>query len=473
MRDIKADMCVIGAGAAGLSVAAGAAMLGRKVVLIERGEMGGDCLNYGCVPSKALIAAADRAHAIRTASSLGVSAGDPEIDFAAVMAHMRGAVEAIAPHDSQERFEGLGVTVIRETAAFVGPRTIETDSARITARAFVIATGSRPAVPPIPGLAQTPCLTNETLFSLTALPARLAVIGAGPMGVEMAQAFRRLGADVALIEQGRLLNREDADAADVIRAQLRADGVDMREGAQVLRASPGASRGCANLTLTTGDALDDYVVLIATGRTPVLDGLGLEAAGVAIEDGRLIVDHRLRTTNRAIYAAGDVTGGLLLTHVAGYHASIIIRNALFKTPARNDEHLAPRAVYCDPPLAQVGLTEAAARERHGEGVRVARQAVAKNDRAVAEGDVRGLAKAVTDKKGRILGATVVGAGADEIIHLWALAIANKLTVRAVTSMIAPYPTRGEISKRLASAWYEPVVFGRRAKLLVKLLSIFG
>ena len=467
-NSINADLCIIGAGSAGLSVAAGAAQLGRKVVLIEKGEMGGDCLNTGCVPSKALIAAGARAHAMRTADKFGVKSVEPEIDFAAVMDHVHGVIASIAPIDSQERFEGLGVTVLREHAFFSGPRQVKTDSATVNAKHFVIATGSAPFVPPIEGLGETPFFTNETIFENRTLPDHLIVIGGGPIGVELAQAHRRLGAKVTIIEGASILNRDDPELVEVVRAQLEKDDVDLVENATVNSAT--SSGGDIHVN-AGGKTVTGSHLLVAVGRKPTVDGLNLEAAGIDYDKKGIKTDNALRTSNKRVYAIGDVRGGLQFTHVAGYHASVVVRNMLFKMPASNNDDQAPWVTYADPELAQVGLTEAQAREQYSD-VKTVRWTFEENDRAEAERDTRGLLKAATKKDGTILGASIVGLGAGDLIQPWAFAISNGQKIKSFTNMIAPYPTRGEISKRAAGAWYTPALFSKRTKILVSLLSIF-
>lgn len=427
-RALRVDLAVIGAGSGGLSVAAGAAQLGLSVVLFEPGEMGGDCLNTGCVPSKALISAAAKGW-----------------DFPRAMAHVRATIEAIAPIDSQERFEGLGVTVIREAARFTGSRTVESDSAQVTARKIVIATGSRPKVPP--GLEG--CLTNETIFALQSLPERLTVIGGGPIGLELGQAFARLGSKVTVFEADRCLPREDPDLAAVVLDQLRADGVDIREGA-------------------TADHPEGSV-LVATGRAPQLEGLGLEAAGVAYDEHGVRVDRSLRTTNRHVFAVGDVTGSGF-THVAGAHAALFVRRALFASPVNAQRLVIPRVTYTDPELAAVGLTETEAKARHGDSIRVVTQGFEHNDRAQTEADTRGFGKLVTDSKGRLLGAAIVGKDAGDLIQPFVLAMSANVPLSRLAGVIAPYPTRGEIVKRLAGAWYTPVLFSDRTRRLVSFLK---
>ncbi len=467
-RAITADLCIIGAGSAGLSVAAGAAQLGRKVVLIEKGEMGGDCLNTGCVPSKALIAAAGRAQAMRGAGKFGLKPVEPEINFGAVMDHVDLVMASIAPIDSQERFEGLGVTVLREHASFAGPRQVKTKDATVTAKHFVIATGSTPFVPPIDGLSETPFFTNETIFKNRTLPDHLIVIGGGPIGVELAQAHRRLGAKVTLIEGATILNKDDPEMVEVMRAQLKEDGVDIIENSIVEAV---AASGSGVQLKADGRTINGSHILVAVGRKPAVDGLNLEMAGIDYDKTGIKTDSALHTTNKRIYAIGDVRGGLQFTHVAGYHASVVIRGMLFKMPATNNDSQAPWVTYSDPELAQVGLTEAAARDHHGD-IRTVRATFADNDRAEAMRDTRGFIKVTTKKDGTILGASIVGPGAGDLIQTWTFAISNRQKIKAFTNMIAPYPTRGEISKRAAGAWYTPALFSKRTKMLVSLLSIF-
>jgi pyruvate/2-oxoglutarate dehydrogenase complex dihydrolipoamide dehydrogenase (E3) component len=469
VKHLKADIAVIGAGSGGLSVAAGAAQLGLKVVLFEKHEMGGDCLNYGCVPSKALITAGKAAHAQRTAGQFGVAPAEPKVDWQGVKAHLQKVIAAIAPVDSQERFEGLGVTVIREHARFEDRDTIISDSVRVKARRIVIATGSRAVVPPVPGFAQAPYLTNETIFSIDALPVHLVILGAGPIGMELGQAFRRLGSKVTIVDPGRALARADAEAASLAVHALRAEGVDIREGWKAAEVN-----GLA-VTLTgpggESETLQASHLLVAAGRAPVLEGLNLEAGGVAHDAKGVHVRANLRSaSNPRVWAVGDASGKALLTHAAGWHASVFVRNALFKARSTHDALPMPAVTYCEPEVAQIGLSEAEAKASHGDKVRVARWSFEENDRAVAEGKPEGFAKIVTDKAGKILGATVVGEGAGDILQIVAVAMSNGLKIRALTNYIAPYPTRGEIIKRVAGQWYVPLLFSGRTKALVGALQ---
>jgi pyruvate/2-oxoglutarate dehydrogenase complex dihydrolipoamide dehydrogenase (E3) component len=461
---LHADLCVIGAGSAGLSVAAGAVQMGASVVLIERDRMGGDCLNTGCVPSKALLAAAHAAQAARGAARFGVELPEPVVDFARVHAHVRSVIATIAPHDSVERFEALGCTVIRAVARFTGPREVAAGGQRIRARRFVVATGSAPARPPVPGLAETPHLTNESIFELTERPDHLLVLGGGPIGIEMAQAFRGLGAAVTVIERGAILPRDEPEAVALLRDILAGQGITLREGAQVARIRPGLASG-VEVELADGEVIAGTHLLVAAGRKPNLDGLDLGLAGIEATPRGITVDARLRSSNRRVFAAGDVAGGPQFTHVAGYHGGVLIRNILFGLPAKVDYSALPWVTYCDPELAHVGLTEAEARLAN-HPVQVLLQPLAGNDRAVAEGNTEGLAKIILGGGGRILGATILAPHAGEMIGLWGLAIQAKMKIGAVAQMMAPYPTLSEISKRAAGGFYTPSLFSARTRTVV-------
>jgi pyruvate/2-oxoglutarate dehydrogenase complex dihydrolipoamide dehydrogenase (E3) component len=464
---IDTDICVIGAGSGGLSVAAGAVQMGARVVLIEAGEMGGDCLNSGCVPSKALIAAAKAAEAQRRGFR-GVAGVEPSVDFGAVKDHVAAVIAEIAPVDSQERFEGLGCTVIRAFARFTGPREVEAGGQTIRARRFVIATGSRPFVPVIQGVDTVPYLTNETVFALQERPSHLIVIGGGPIGMEMAQAHRRLGSEVTVVEGAQVLGREDPELAAHVIAALQAEGIRMVEGQPVVRLA--GSAGAVEVTLGDGTQVKGSHLLMAVGRKVALDGMNLEAAGIAHSPKGITVDERLRSTNRRVFAVGDAAGGLQFTHVAGWHAGIVIRQAMFGLPARAEIRAIPRATYTDPELAHVGLTEAEAQKAHGNRLTVVRAEFAHNDRAIAEGKTKGLIK-VMAVNGRPVGASIVGPHAGELITFWALAISAKLKLSAIASVVAPYPTLGEVSKRAASAYFSPKLFGNPAvKRIVRLVQ---
>ena len=468
MQDIDTDLLVIGAGSGGLSVAAGAVQMGARVVLLEGHEMGGDCLNYGCVPSKALLAAGHAAHAMTAGAAMGVAPVAPEVDYAAAKDHVARVIATIAPVDSQERFEGLGVQVIREYGRFTGPRTVEAGAHRITARRIIIATGSRPFVPPIPGLDTVPYLTNETLFQLRETPSHLLVIGGGPIGMEMAQAHRRLGCAVTVIEGARALGRDDPELAAIALERLRAEGIEIAE--ETKAAAVRGSAGAIEVEAGDGRVFRGSHLLVAVGRVANVERLNLPAAGIETTRAGIRVDNRLRTSNRRVYAIGDVAGGMQFTHVAGYHAGLIIREVLFGLRAPVSTAHIPRATYTDPEIAQVGLTEAEARKAHGERVEVARFSYSHNDRAIATGQAEGLIKVMV-VRGRPVGVGIVGHQAGELIALWSMAIANRMKMSAVAAMVAPYPTIAEINKRAAGAYFSPRLFDSdRVKRVVRLVQ---
>ncbi|MEO0387157.1 MAG: FAD-dependent oxidoreductase [Pseudomonadota bacterium] len=452
---IKTDLLVIGGGSGGLSVAAGAAQMGADVTLLEKAKMGGDCLNYGCVPSKALIASAKHAHAFGTGQIFGVAPQTPEVDYAAAKAHVADVIAGIAPHDSVERFEGLGVRVITEHGRFIGPQTVKAGETEITARRIVIATGSTAFVPPIPGLSDVPYHTNETIFELLEKPEHLIIIGGGPIGLEMAQAHVRLGSQVTVLEGARALGRDDPEMAAVALARLRAEGVTIVEGAKAKSVSGGG--GAVTIETEEGTAYTGSHLLIAVGRKAVTDGLDLAKAGIETTRTGIKTDASLKTTNPKVYAIGDAAGGLQFTHVAGYHAGIVIRSALFGLPSKAATGHIPWVTYTEPEMAQVGLTEAEAKAAHGSALEVLRFPYAENDRARTERKTEGLVKVMV-VKGRPVGASIVGAQAGELINLWALVLANKLKIGAVANMVAPYPTLGELNKRAAGQYYVPRLF---------------
>jgi len=471
MSDVlKPDLCVIGAGSGGLSVAAGAAQMGANVVLIEKAKMGGDCLNYGCVPSKALIAAAHATHSARSGAVFGVNGHEPEVRFREVHQHVHGVIGTIAPHDSVERFEGLGVHVIQDAARFTGPREVVAGGKTIRVRRFVIATGSSPAEPDIPGLAKVQYLTNETIFDLTDLPDHLIIIGGGPIGCEMAQAHRRLGAKVTLLQSRKIMPKDDAEAVDVVRNRLRREGVTLYEDAKIKAAGP-EMNGIALLVEHDGQEvrITGTHLLVSASRVANVGSLDLEAAGVAYTPKGITVDSRLRTTNERVFAIGDVAGGYQFTHMAAYHAGIVIRNALFHLPAKVKTHAVPWVTYTDPELAHVGLTEAEAREQHRD-VKVVKWHFDENDRAQAERETEGLVKVVVGPKGRILGATIVGPRAGEMITTWILAINEGLKIGSIANLIVPYPTLNEISKRAAGSYYTDALFSPRTRNVVAALQ---
>lgn len=467
---LKPDICVIGAGAGGLSVAASAAAFGVSVVLIEKGRMGGDCLNYGCVPSKSLIAAAKRANDSATAGVFGVDT-QSKVDFARTLNHVQKVIGAIAPNDSAPRFAGLGVQVIAGAARFVDPDTVMIDNGvMVRAGRFVVATGSAPAIPPFPGLDQTPYLTNETIFDLRELPSHLMIIGGGAVGLELGQAFRRLGAQVTVIDAARPLARDDAECARIVVDALGREGIEIRAGASV-RSVRKIPEG-VELVVRCGDAEERVVgshLLVAAGRDPNIDGLGLEKAGISFTKAGIVVDRSLRTSNRRVYAVGDVVAGaMMFTHVASYHAGLVIRHALFRLWIKVGYNAVPWITFTDPELAHVGLTDEQAREQ-GYRIRVMRWPYSENDRALAERSTDGHVKVVATARGRILGATIVGAHAGELIAPWALAINQGLNIRAMADMVVPYPTLSEINKRTAMMFFTPAAANPTVRRIVRWL----
>ncbi|WP_417829296.1 dihydrolipoyl dehydrogenase family protein [Thalassospira sp.] len=471
---IKTDICVIGAGSGGLSVAAGAVQMGAKVVLIEKGKMGGDCLNTGCVPSKALLAAGHAAENARRASRFGIQNGPVNVDFSQAIDHVHSVIAGIAPHDSVERFEQLGCHVIQAEARFTGPNEVIAGGQTIRAKRFVVATGSRAAVPPIDGLETVNYFTNETIFENRVRPEHLIVIGGGPIGLEMAQAHQQLGAKVTVVEMDTILPKDDSDLVEIVRSRVKAEGISLYEKAKTkeIRKVDDHIRVIIEhdgIEIT----LEGSHLLLATGRKPNVDNLGLSDAGIEHSPRGISVDARLRTSNHKVFAIGDVTGGLQFTHMAGYDAGIVIRNALFRLPAKVDYSAVPWVTYTSPELAQVGLNEITAREKFGDNIRVVTWDYAENDRARAESETEGFIKVITTPKGRILGAGIVGRQAGELIGVWSLAISKKMKIGAIAGMIVPYPTLGEISKRAAGAWYTPSLFSEKTRKIVRFLLKFG
>ncbi|MCG6884057.1 MAG: FAD-dependent oxidoreductase [Silicimonas sp.] len=456
MERIKTDVLVIGAGSGGLSVAAGAVQMGASVVLLEGRKMGGDCLNFGCVPSKALIAAGKHAHAMTTGEPFGVTPVKPKVDYAAAKEHVAKAIAAIAPHDSQKRFESLGVRVIRAYGSFLNEREVKAGKHVIEARRIVIATGSSPLVPPIPGIEKVEHFTNENIFDLREKPDHLLIIGGGPIGMEMAQAHIRLGSKVTVIEGAKALGRDDPEAAAVVVEKLRAEGVEIVEGAMAKQIS---KRGKVITIETTNGTFKGSHVLVAVGRKVNLRKLDLDKAGVGFTKQGVKVNAGMRSvSNRRVYAVGDAAGGLQFTHVAGYHAGVVIRSMLFGLPSKARTEHVPWVTYTDPELAQIGLTEAEAVRKHGKGsITTVRFDYSGNDRAIASGNTEGFIKVMVFA-GKPIGVTIVGENAGDLIGVWALAIANKMKMGAVANMVAPYPTLGEINKRAAGAYFGPKLF---------------
>lgn len=472
---LKPDICIIGAGSGGLTVAAAASAFGVGVVLIEKGKMGGDCLNYGCVPSKALISSAKHAQAWREGVNFGIGSGeDPAIDMRNVNAHVKSVISAIAPIDSEERFTAMGVKVIRATARFANARTVVAGDFQIRARRFVIATGSSPFVPPIPGLEEAGYFTNETLFDSRRKIPHLIVIGGGPIGMEMAQAYRRLGSKVTVLEGLKALGKDDPETSAIVLEKLRGEGIAIIEDAQVTQAAKRGKKG-VTVYFDTAEGPKEVAgtdILVATGRSVNLSDLDLDKGRIRHDRKGITVDAHLRTTNRRVYAVGDAAGQLQFTHAAGYHSAQVVRSILFRFGGRVDHSAIPWVTFTDPELAHAGMNEADARKRYGT-IRVLRWPYHENDRAQTERRTAGLIKFIANRNGQILGASIAGANAGEMIHLWALAIAKKLTIRDITGYVAPYPTFSEIGKRAAVSHYAPLARKPLVRSVIGFLRMFG
>ena len=469
---LEADICVIGAGSGGLAVATMAAGFGRKVVLVEKHRMGGGGLS-GSIPSKALVAAGRRAQAMRTADAFGIASVEPQIDYRAVQSHVRGVVSAIAPNDSAERLTGLGVHVILGAARFLDRHTLLAGDYRVTARRFVIATGSSPALPDIAGLDTCPYLTNETIFDLDRKIPHLVVIGGGPIGLELAQAHLRLGNRVPVLEAGRVLGNDGPEATAIVLKSLYAEGLDVREGAKVERVERFGGNIRVFLSTANGtEAIDGSHLLVATGRKPNVSDLNLHAAGIKLGRDGIVVNRGLKTSNRRVFAIGDVTGAPRFSHVSSYHAEIVLRRALFRLPAKFDRAVIPWVTFTDPELAHVGLTEEAARAEKYQ-INVLRWPFSENDRAHVEHQTAGHIKIVTTPNGRIRGATVVGPQASELIQVWALAVAQKLSIAAIAGSVAAHPTFGEIGKRVALRYYAALPAKGNIRKLIDFLARLG
>ncbi|MGB2166120.1 MAG: dihydrolipoyl dehydrogenase family protein [Candidatus Puniceispirillales bacterium] len=467
MTILETDICIIGGGSGGLSVAAGASQMGARVVLFERHKMGGDCLNYGCVPSKALLAAAKLAYHPPQAKAMGITT-KASVNMAAVKAHIDEVIASIAPHDSVERFTSLGVKVIEADARFIDHQTVAGGGYTVKAKFFVISTGSSPFVPPVDGLSTTPYYTNENIFTLDHVPEHLIIMGGGPIGIEMAQAWKRLGADVTLVEAASILSRDEPRLVEILHHHLEAEGINLIAGTAITHAE--GTNGQITVTLkgqSTG-SLNGSHLLVAVGRRPNLDGLDLDKAGITYDKAGITTDNRLRTTNRRVFAIGDIAGRQQFTHIAGYHAGIVIRNMLFRLPAKIDESHIPWVTFTDPEMAHVGLTTDMAKAAGYDPVQLITP-LTENDRARAERRTEGMVIAVTTKKGRILGASILAPHAGELIGAWGVAIAARASIKTMASYIAPYPTYGEASKRAAGAFYTSKLFSPRLKRLVRFM----
>ncbi|MBI1385176.1 MAG: dihydrolipoamide dehydrogenase [Rhizobiales bacterium] len=473
---LRPDLCVIGGGAGGLSVAAAASQLGTSVVLIERGMMGGDCLYRGCVPSKALLAAGKRAQLMRSQGTraFGISPTSPVINHAAVRDHVWNVISTIEPNDSVERFTGLGVKVIQESGRFKDASTVVAGPYEIKARRFVVATGSSPFVPPIPGLDKVTYFTNESIFENGEKLEHLIVIGGGPIGLEMAQAHHRLGSRVTVLEGAKALAKDDPELTQPVLRALRDEGITIEEGVRVEGVEPGG-KGGVRVAVSRGTeqgVVEGSHLLVATGRQPNVEGLALEAAGIRFDRRGIKVGANLKTSNSKVWAIGDVTGGLQFTHVANYHAGIVVRQALFRLPVKVNNDIVPWVTFTDPELAHVGLSEDEATKRRLK-FGVLRWPYHENDRAQAERITGGMVKVVVGRGGRILGATIMGDKAGELIQMWALAISSGLKIKAMTAFISPYPTLSEVNKRVAYTYFLPSLANPLVRRAVAFLRRFG
>lgn len=469
---IKTDLCVIGAGSGGLSTAVGASQMGADVVLIEGHKMGGDCLNYGCVPSKALLSASHIAQKFREAGKFGIAPHDPLIDFKKVQGYLEKVIGTIAPHDSVERMESLGIQVIRHPATFINKNHVKAGDFTVRAKRFVIATGSSPQIPPLPGLDKVPFFTNETIFSNKKTIKHLIVIGGGPIGVEMAQAHRQLGSNVSVFQRSTILHKDDPEAVAVVREMLHHLGVAIYEGTQITNV--GKDQRGIIVHAKQGEKSFDVRgthLLVATGRQPNIETLNLEKANIKADPKGIMVNSRLRTSNHKIYAIGDVARGPQFTHWAGYHAGIVIRNILFSLPAQVHLAALPWVTYTDPELAQVGLNEPQA-DKNDIEYKVLKMGFDENDRAQAEGDTRGFMKILVSPRGKILGATIVGTKAGELLAPWTLALSKGCTIGDMAGLVLPYPTRSELSKRVAGQFFTPRLFGKTTRKIVRWLMRF-
>jgi pyruvate/2-oxoglutarate dehydrogenase complex dihydrolipoamide dehydrogenase (E3) component len=466
-RTREYDLVAIGGGTAGLVSGAGAAYIGASSAIVEKHRLGGDCLWTGCVPSKALIASARLAHAMRNADRLGLVGASPAQAFADIMARVHRARATVARHDDPERFRAMGVDVHLGHARFLGPDTLEVDGiGPIRSKRIVIASGARPVAPPIPGLDQAGYVDHESAFEKHHLPRRIVVLGGGPVGLEFAQVYARLGAAVTVLEKlPRLLQREDPDVSELMRTSLESEGVRVLTGTAPTKVE--ACPGGKVVSTSSGTVIEADEIFVATGRRPNTAGLDLERAGVELDGAAIRVDRTLRTTAPTVWAAGDVTGGLQFTHVADYMAKTVLRNAVFPGRARVDYGQVPWVTYTDPEVARVGLSQAEAEERGGHTYTYDFSDL---DRAIVDGDTRGMVKISADRKGRILGATIVGGDAGELIFPVVLAMKHGLTLAQVSNTIFPYPTRVEGVKRAADAFQRSRLEGLGGTVLRKVVS---
>lgn len=468
MKTLEYDLVAVGGGTAGLVTSAGAAMLGAKPAVIEKEALGGDCLWTGCVPSKALIASARLAHAMREASALGLTGAAPSHAFREVMERMRQARERVAHHDDPERFRKMGVGVHFGSARFTGPGTLDVEGVgTIRSKRIVLATGAIASVPPIPGLEDTGFLTHASAFEQNTLPRSLVILGGGRIGLEFSQVYSRLGADVTVVEMlPRILPKEDEDVAAALREILESEGIRILTGVEAaeVRAVEGGGKA---VVLADGRRVEAEEIFVATGRRPATEHLELDRAGVETERGAVQVDEKLRTTARGVWAAGDVVGGLQFTHVADYMAKVVLQNAIFPLKKRVDYSNVPWVTYTDPEVAHIGLGQEEADTMGGTTFTYPFDDL---DRAIADGETKGFVKISADRKGRILGATILGSGAGELLMPITLAKQNGLPLSKISGTIFPYPTRVEGVKRAADAYQRTRLEGTGGRILKKVVG---
>jgi len=461
------DIGILGGGSAGLTTAAGSAQLGAKTLLVEKEEhLGGDCLHYGCVPSKTLIRTATIYHAMKHAKKYGLPQGDvPPVDFRDIARRIQDVIGTIQKHDSVERFCGLGAKVEFGNPSFVDEHTIDLEGKRYSAKNWVIATGSSPAIPAIEGLDKTPYITNKQIFSLDRLPKSMIVLGAGPIGIEMAQSFNRLGTDVHVIQRGdQILTKEDRDLADIVTSALEEEGVNFHLNASVIGAKDlGSER---EVTFKTKDGQTVSVraetILVALGRMPNLGELNLEQAGIAFDKRGLKLDRRLRTSQQHIYGAGDVTGDYIFTHAAGYEGGIVVSNAIFHLPRSVNYTWLPWCTYTEPELASIGMNEKAAAAA-GITYSVWSEEFKGNDRSLAEGEQNGKVKMILDAKEKPLGVQILGLHAGELVSEWVAALNGNVKLATLAAAVHPYPTLGEINKKVAGSLFARKIFSAKVK----------
>jgi pyruvate/2-oxoglutarate dehydrogenase complex dihydrolipoamide dehydrogenase (E3) component len=461
------DIGIIGGGAAGLTVASGAAQLGAKTLLIEKEQkLGGDCLHFGCVPSKTLIRTAQAYHNMKNSQAFGLPGVDlPPVDFAEVSKRIRSVIATIQEHDSEERFCSLGAKVEFGEPRFSDEHAVQLNGREVSAKNWVIATGSSPDSPPIKGLDRTPYITNKEIFFLDRLPESMIILGAGPIAIEMAQAFRRLGAKVDVVQRsGQILTKEDRDMADEVMQVLASEGIAFHLNTSVLGVKDLGTEREVLLKDKEGNtgSLKAEKLLVAMGRDPNIQGLNLEGAGVAFDRKGVKVDERMRTSQKHIYAAGDVTGKFLFTHAAGYEGGIVLANAVFHLPRKADYTFLPWCTYTDPELASIGMNEKAAREWDIDYT-VYTEPFSGNDRSLAEGEKVGRIKMLLDKKEKPLGVQILGPQAGELLSEWVAVLNGKVKLSTLASAVHPYPTLGEINKRVAGAYLSPKIFSDRIK----------